>query len=138
MSDLLYADDLVLRGESKEDLKVMVGSFVEVCGRKGLKVNTDKSRMTRVGGEKESGCEVRVNMERLEQVPEFKYLRCVLNESSTDDAECRRKVASGRKFEGAIRSFVNTRGLQLECARVLQEGLLVPTLLYARETMIWR
>ena len=28
---LLYADDLVLCGESEEDLRAMVGCFVEVC-----------------------------------------------------------------------------------------------------------
>ena len=28
---LLYADDLILCGKSEEDLKVMVGRFVEVC-----------------------------------------------------------------------------------------------------------
>ena len=36
---LLYGDDLVLCGESAEDLKAMVGYFVEVCKRRGLKVN---------------------------------------------------------------------------------------------------
>ena len=30
MSGLLYTDDLVLRGESEEDLRVMVGRFAEV------------------------------------------------------------------------------------------------------------
>ena len=33
-----------------------------------------------------------------------KYFRCVLD---TDEAECRRKVVSGRKVTGAIRSLVN-------------------------------
>ena len=52
----------------------------------------------------------------LEPVSEFKYLRCVLDESGTDGAECSRKVASGRRVAGAIRSLVNARDLQLECA----------------------
>ena len=39
----LYADDLVLYGESEEDLRAVVGCFVEVCRRRGLKVNVDKS-----------------------------------------------------------------------------------------------
>ena len=46
------------------------------------------------------------------------------NESGTDDAECCRKVASGKKVAGAIRSLINTSGLQLEFVRVLNEGLL--------------
>ena len=33
---LLYAGDLVLYGESEEDLKAVVGGFLEVCRRRGL------------------------------------------------------------------------------------------------------
>ena len=39
------------------------------------------------------------------------------------------KVVSGRRVVGIIRSLVNTRRLQLECARVLQESLLIPVLM---------
>ena len=45
---------------------------------------------------------------------------------------------SGRRVASAIRSLVNARRLQLECARVLHESLLVPVLVYGSETMIWR
>ena len=41
----------------------------------------------------------------------------MLDVTGTCCVECNRKVASGRKEEGAIRSLVNARGLQLECAR---------------------
>ena len=43
---------------------------------------------------------------------EFKYLGCVLDESSTNEAVYRSKVASGRRVTGVI------RGLQLKCGRV--------------------
>ena len=71
-------------------------------------------------------------------VSELKYLGCVLEQSDTDEVEYLRKVASGRKFAGVIRSLVNARGLQLKCARVLHEALLVPVLMYVSETVIWR
>ena len=48
--------------------------------------------------------------------------------SGTDEAECRRKVESGRKVVGAIRSLVN--------ARALHELLLVPLLMYSSETVM--
>ena len=41
---LLYADDLILCGELEEDLRAMVGHFVEVCRKRGLKVNAGKAR----------------------------------------------------------------------------------------------
>ena len=36
-SGLSYADDLVLCGESEEDLRAVEGRFIEVCRRSGLK-----------------------------------------------------------------------------------------------------
>ena len=38
----------------------------------------------------------------------------------------------------AIKSLVNARDLQLECATVLHETLLVAVLMYCRETMLRR
>src|SRR5678815_2338385 len=75
--------------------------------------------------------------EQLKQVSEFKYLGYVLDEKGTDDAECGRKVVNGRKVAGAIKSFMNVKGLSLECARVLHEGMLLLVLLYSSETMVW-
>ena len=48
---LLYADDLVLCDESEEDLRAMVGHFVEMCGRRVLKVNEVKSKVMFLSGE---------------------------------------------------------------------------------------
>ena len=61
-----------------------------------------------------------------------------LYESGTHEAECSKKVVSGRRVACAIRSLVNARSLQFECARFLHETLLVPVLIYDSEAMIWR
>ena len=81
---------------------------------------------------------VHVDEIRLQHVSKFKYLECVLNESGSDDAECSRKAASGRRVAGAIKSLVNARDLQLECHRVLHETFLVPVRTYGSETMLWK
>ena len=124
MNCLLCADDLILCGESKEDLKVMVGHFVEVCRRRGLKVNAIKSKGMVLGAEEGLGGRF-MWMGRNWSKCQFKYLGCVLDESGTHDAKYHRRVASGMKVAGAIRSLVNGRGLHLECVRVMQDGLLV-------------
>ena len=74
----------------------------------------------------------------LQHVSEFKYLGCILDESGTEETECRRKVASGWRVAGATRSLVNARGLQLECPRVLHEALFVPVFMYGRDTTKWK
>ena len=62
----------------------------------------------------------------------------VLDESGTDGAECNMNEASERRVAGSIWSLVNAKDLQLECARVLHETLLVPVLTYDSETMLWK
>ena len=56
MSGLLYSDDLVLCGELEEDLRAMVGHFVEVCRRRGLKFNVCKNKMMVLGWEEGLEC----------------------------------------------------------------------------------
>ena len=46
-----------------------------------------------------------------------------MDELGTNEAECSKKVASGRRVAGAM-------SWKLECARVLHESLLVPVLTY--------
>ena len=49
---LMYADDLVLCGESEDDLRAMVRRFVVVCRRRGLEVSAGKSKVMGMNGEK--------------------------------------------------------------------------------------
>ena len=47
---LSYADDLVLCGELEEELRVMVARFDDLCRRRGLKFNEDKSKVLVLDG----------------------------------------------------------------------------------------
>ena len=105
-----------------------------MCRRRDLKVNTDKSKVMVMNGEEELECEVHVVGNRLEHVSELKVLGSDLDESGTDEAECRRKVMSGMRIAGNTRSLVNARDLLLECAIVFHKTLLVPS----SETLLWK
>ena len=56
----------------------------------------------------------------------------------TNGADYSRKVASGRRVAGTIRSMVNAMDLLLECAKVFHETLFVHVLMYGNERMLWR
>ena len=47
-------------------------------------------------------------------------------------------MANVRRVAGTIRSVVDARDMQLECARVLHEILFVPVLMYDSETILWK
>ena len=61
-----------------------------------------------------------------------------MDKPGTDEAECNRKVTSWIRVAGAIKSLVNAWDLQLECARVLHETLLVTVLMYGSELVMER
>ena len=59
-----------------------------------------------LGGKEGLEYKVCVNLMRFEHLLEYKYFRYVLNESGINEVECSRKVVSGRRVVGAIRSLV--------------------------------
>ena len=124
----LYANDLVLCGQSEEDLMAMVRRFIEVCRRRGMKVIADKSTMMVLNGEEGMECEVCMDGMQLEHVSEFKIFRVLW----MNLVQMRQNVA------GAIKSLVNARGLNFECARILHETLLIHVLIDGSDTMIWK
>ena len=63
LPDLLYTDDLFLWGESEEDLRIMVGHFVELCMRRGMKVNVGKSKVMVLN--EEEGFEYEVSVDEV-------------------------------------------------------------------------
>ena len=102
-----------------------------------MKVNAANNKVMVLNGEERLESEVHTDRIRFEHASEFKYLGCILDESGTDRAECNRKMVSGRRVVGAIRSLVNAKDLKIECARVSHETLLIPVLMYDSETKLW-
>ena len=65
--------------ESEKVIRTMVEPFLEMSGRRGLKVNASKTKGMLQNREEGLKCEVLVNGMRLEYVSEFKYLGWVLD-----------------------------------------------------------
>ena len=87
--------DDFLCGKSEEDLRAILGRFVEMCKRRGLKANASNSKVMVPNGKEGLECKVCVDGMQLKHVSEFKYLGCVLDESGTDEAEYCRNVVGG-------------------------------------------
>ena len=139
LSGLLYADGLVLCGESEENLRAIVECFIEMCMRKGLKFNAGKSKVMMLGGEEGLECDVCING----YVWSISRNLKTWDVFQTNQVQMRQSVVGrwrvgGRRVIGTIRSLVNDSSLELDCAGVLHESLLVSVLTLGSETMIWR
>ena len=88
LPSLLYADNLVLCGESEEDLRARWKNFLRFVGEEVVK--SSKSKVMGLNEEDGLECQVRVCVMRLEHVSEFKFLGIYFVASCTDEAKCRK------------------------------------------------
>ena len=123
----LFADDTVLFAESEEELQRVVNEFYEVCKRRKLKVNCEKSkvmvferRKTEVIGfdvpyrirlENERKCKIVMDGKCLEEVNEFKYLGTVLCKYGSMEAEVSERAVKGRQVVGSLNRIMKGRSV---------------------------
>lgn len=91
------------------DLRMMIKCFdfvLRIGGGGYLKLNTG---MSKVFGENGTLCNVTILETHLEQVQLFEYHRCVVNETTTDDADIENKTMQGKKVVSAIGAILNTK-----------------------------
>ena len=77
LSHLLYADDAVLLTESREELQEYVKAFVNVCKKRNLKMNVNKSKVMVFERNGTSDAEIIIEGETMEVVDKFLYLGSV-------------------------------------------------------------
>lgn len=73
-------------------------------------------------------CNIEIQWERMEQVYEFKYLACMVNDSYGEGGVWKRSNEFEELLVGQL-ALVNEKGLDLEC----YTKVLMPTHMYGRE-----
>src|SRR6218665_1734655 len=85
LTNLRYADDIVLLAESDEELQKIVNRLHQVGSEKGLLINMDKTKIMTLN---DKMCNIILNGSRLEQVSTFQYLGSMIAEY----AECNKEI----------------------------------------------
>ena len=137
LSCLLYADDIVIMSESREELQQML-DVVSVYGRdfkvrfSGEKsqvivvnsVEGDEQQKWQLGGV-EIGC-----------TKEYKYLGCWMNENGCERAKADR-MFKAQQWWGRLGSVARFRANRYECLRSLWKCMAVPGIMYGMDVMSW-
>jgi len=87
ISNLRYADDIVLIATSQQELQELVDRLHKTSGKYGLMLNKEKMK---VMSTEDNTCMVYVDKKVLEQVDNF----CYLGSLSTNDAKCAKEIKS--------------------------------------------
>ena len=86
MSIVLFADDVMLLAERKEDMETNLRELKKAMSTWGMKIHWGKTEVMVVSRQGEE-CKVYVNEKEIEQVQNMKYLGTILSADETCEEE---------------------------------------------------
>ena len=91
---MLFADDIVICEETREEVEQRIESWRFALERKGMKVSTSKTEYLCVNGgnDKET---VKMEDTKVPRVNKFKYLGSIVQESGNCEREVKKRVQAG-------------------------------------------
>ena len=93
---LLFADDMVLIADGKDELERMVEKVRQYCREWRLEVNVNKTKVMVVSKDGEKVVKVKYGEEELECVKQYVYLGTLFSSNGKWEAEVERRRQSGR------------------------------------------
>ena len=101
----MYADDLAIIAESKQDLQEVLEEWKGVFKKHGLRMSLEKTEVMWIGHQREE-LNIRLDGKEIKQVDGFVYLGGMVTEDGHSAAEVRRRTQAGanawRKVEGVM------------------------------------
>jgi hypothetical protein len=137
---MLFADDVVLLAESRQDLKKLLDIVYGYSQRWRFKWNSSKSKILRFGSRKARSLHYFLGLQELEVVKSFKYLGVDIQENLS-------WTITKKRFEEKAKSRIPMitkaviEGLSVKTGEKLWDTMLRPTLKYAAEVWgggIWK
>ena len=91
---MLFADDIVICGETREEVKRRLECWRYVLETRGMKVSRSNTKYLCVNGENDKKI-VKMENKKVSRVKEFKYLGLTVQESGSCEREVKRRVQEG-------------------------------------------
>ena len=105
MKKIMYADDLVIVAEHREELQDALEEWNDMFKKHGLKMNLEKTEVMWVGKHREE-LNIRLEGKDIKHVKNFVYLGGNISENGRVEVEVRRRIQAGanawRNVEGVI------------------------------------
>ena len=91
---MLFANDIVICGETREEVKWKLECWRYVSERRGMKVSRSKIKYLCANGKNEKKI-VKMKDKKVQRVKEFKYLELTVQKSGSSEREVKRRVQAG-------------------------------------------
>ena len=140
VSDLEYADDMVLMANSWEDLRVMLNSLEARCSDLGLTISCRKTKLLAVlpsdSYPKPSPVSLRPGGDPLDVVSCFEYLGSIVSDDCSADGEIDSRVTkASQAFRSLSRLLWHHKKIKRRTKLRIFSSVIMPALLYGLETV---
>ena len=133
ISNLRFADDIDLMGESVSEAQSILAAVHKSSKRYGLEINQDKTKVMCVSKEPQE-VSIKLNDNKLEQVTHFKYLGTEVTDQNRSSFDMRCRTAQALATASKMRIIWINSGISLKTKLRLLDCLIIPIALYGCET----
>ena len=130
--DMMFADDVVLCREDKEELEVSLERWKKVFEERGLRVSRKKTEYLQAGGVEQGT--VFIQGETVKKVGHFKYLGVVVSADGSCKEEVRRRMQAGWQSWRRVSEVLCDRKLSARLKGKIYKSAVRPAVLYGMET----
>ncbi|KAK3532018.1 hypothetical protein QTP86_003491 [Hemibagrus guttatus] len=134
---MMFADDIVICSESREQVKENLERWRFALERRGMKVSRSKTEYMCVN-EREGSGTVRLQGEEVKKVQEFKYLGSTVQSNGECGKEVKKRVQAGWNGWRKVSGVLCDRKISARIKGKVYRTVVTPAMLYGLETVSLR
>ena len=130
----MYADDLAIIAESKQELEEVLEEWKGVFEKHRLRMSLEKTEVMWVGRQREE-LNIRLDGKDIKQVDGFVYLGGMVTEDGHSEAEVRRRIQAGANAWRKVEEIMLDRNISKKLKGKILRPCVTPAFLYGLETV---
>ena len=131
---VLYADDLAIVAEDKEELNELLEEWKEAFKQHGLRVNLENTEVLSIGAHREE-LNIKLEGRTMRQNNSFIYIGGAVSSDGRSETEVRRRVQAGANAWRQVEGVMSDRHISKKLKGKVLGACVTPAMLYGLETL---
>ena len=131
---MLFADDIVICEETREEVERRLKSWKYALERRGMKVSRSKTEYLYINGGNDDET-VKMEDTKVPRVKEFKYLGSTVQESGSCERKVKKRVQAGWNGWRRVSRVICDRRLPARVKGKVYSSVVRPAMVYGLETV---
>ena len=131
---MLFADDIVICKETREEVERKLESWKYTLERRGMKVSRSKTEYLCINGGNDDET-VKMEDTKVPRVKEFKYLESTVQESDGCEREIKKRVQAGWNGWRRVSGVICDKRLPVRVKGKVYSSVVRPAMLYGLQTV---